>query len=390
MSFFLEFFMFFWKMIKSYDEAMKYIFDFERTKDYSLEKVKICAEKLWNPQNSYKIIHITWTNGKWSTCNMCFSVLKKRWKKVWIFTSPHLLDIRERFRSEKWMISKSDFVALVNKVLDLNIDISYFEKCTLIAFEYFKQIWCEYVVLEVWMWWLLDSTNIITPEITAITSIGYDHMELLWSTLEEIAYQKAGIIKTAKPVVLNIHNEVIEKTAKEKQSPIFFTDKLIKTNLVWNHQKKNAALAYEICKYIWVPENIISEWFKEVEHRWRLEYLKSNLIVDWAHNEQWLESLKTYLSDIKKKYDKIFYCFSVKKGKDIKKLVIDRFWTDKDYIIVEQNHYMLEKLENIEKQIKWVKYQIKKPDKIKELAEKNRNILYVVFWSLYMIWGFYI
>lgn len=377
-------------MIKSYDEAIKYVFDFEKVRDYSLEKVKICAEKLWNPQDSYKIIHITWTNGKWSTCNMCFSVLREWWKKVWIFTSPHLLDIRERFRSDKWMISEFDFVELVNKILDLNMPVSYFEKCTLIALEYFRRIWCEYVILEVWCGWLLDSTNIVNSEITTITSIGYDHMELLWSTLKEIAYQKAWIIKPGKPVVLNIHNDVIEKVAKEKRSPIIFTDKLVETNLIWNHQKRNAALAYEICKYIWVPEEIILKWLQKVEHRWRMEYLSENLLVDWAHNEQWLDILKTYLSQIENKYDKIIYCFSIKEGKNIRNLIIDRFGLDKEYIIVNYDHNMLENMNHIESQIAWINYQSKTPEEIRKLAEQNGNVLYVVFGSLYMIWWFYV
>ena len=213
-------------MIKSYEEALKYIFDSEIMRDYNLEKIKICAQKLWNPQNNYKIIHITGTNWKWSTCNMCFSVLKKRGKKVWIFTSPHLLDIRERFKTNDWLISESDFLEIINKILSLNVPLSYFENCTLIAFEYFKRAWCEYVVIEVWMWWLLDSTNIVNSEITSITSIWYDHMELLWHTLEDIAFQKAWIIKPGKPVVINIHNKVIENIAKGKQSPIIFTDKI--------------------------------------------------------------------------------------------------------------------------------------------------------------------
>ncbi len=376
-------------MIENYDEAMRYIFDTETMRDYSLEKVKICAERLWNPQNNYKIIHITGTNWKWSTCNMCFSVLKKWWKKVWIFTSPHLLNIRERFKTEIWIISEGDFVEIINKILSLDISLSYFENCTLIAFEYFKKTGCEYAVIEVGCWGLLDSTNIVNPEITAITSIGYDHLELLGSTLEDIAFQKAGIIKVGKPVVINFHNNVIENIAKDKESPIIFTEKLIDSNLIWDHQKSNAGLAYEICKFIWVPEDIVLKWLQKVEHKWRLEYLMNNLLIDWAHNEQWLESLKKYLSQVRNKHENIVYCFSAKKGKDIRKLILDKFWIGRKYIAVDWEHNMLEKIENIEKQMGWVDFQIKSPKEIANLAEKNKSILYVVFWSLYMIWWFY-
>lgn len=376
-------------MIRNYDEAIKYIFDVEIARDYSLEKVKACALKLWNPQYNYNVIHITGTNGKWSTCNMCFSVIKKRWKRVWIFTSPHLLDIRERFKTTLWLISKDDFVEIINKLLDLDMQLSYFENCTLIAFEYFKKIGCEYAIIEVWMWGLLDSTNIVNPMITCITTIWYDHMELLWSTLEEIAFQKAWIIKYGKPVVINFHNKIIEDIAEEKNSPIIFTNKIGETNLIWEHQKKNAGLAYEICKFIWVPEDIIASWLQEVDHKWRLEYIQDNLLIDWAHNEQWLDSLKNYLWQVKNNYKKIIYCFWIKKGKNTRKLIINKFWEDKEYIIVKQEHNMLELSETIESEIFWVNYQIKTPLEIKNLANKNKNTLYVVFWSLYMIWWFY-
>lgn len=377
-------------MVKNYEEAIKYIFDFKVINTYDLEKVRIWAQRLWNPQNNYKIIHVTGTNWKWSTCNMCFSVLKKWWKKVWIFTSPHLLDIRERFRTNDWLISESDFVEMINRILSLNLPLSYFEKCTLIAFEYFKKVWCEYAVIEVWVWWLLDSTNIVNPVITSIASIWYDHLELLWHTLEEISFQKAWIIKPGKPVVMNFHNEVIENIAREKWSPMIFTDKLISTNMIWDHQKRNAALAYEICTYIWVPKDVILQWLQEVVYRWRLEYLKDNLLIDWAHNEQWLEILQNYLLQIKDKYEKIIYCLSVKKGKEIRKLIVDKFWEDKEYIIVDQPHNQLIKLEDSIQQMSWIHYQIKTPKEIAALSEKNKNTLYVVFWSLYMIWWFYL
>jgi dihydrofolate synthase/folylpolyglutamate synthase len=103
----------------------------------------------------------------------------------------------------------------------------------------------------------LDSTNIVEPEITSITSIGYDHVDFLGPTLDDIALQKAGIIKPGKPIVINMHNAVIEKIAQEKQAPLLFTDKVVSTNLIGDHQKKNASLAYEICRYLGVPESII-------------------------------------------------------------------------------------------------------------------------------------
>lgn len=378
-------------MIKSYEDIISYIFDFEFVRDYHLERVEYCASLLWNPQDNYKVIHVTGTNGKWSTCNMCFSVLKERWKNVWIFTSPHLLDIRERFRTQDGMISQEDLINIVNKIIALNIKLSYFEKCTLIAFEYFRQQWCEYAVIEVGVGGLLDSTNIVKPTITAITSLWYDHIDLLWPTLDDIAFQKAGIIKTWIPLVINFHNHVIEEQTHEKWSYLIFTDKHISTNLVGDHQTRNAALAYEINHYLWVPDDIINKWLQKVSHPGRLEYITPNLLIDGAHNEQWLETLKTYIDTITKDYSKIIYCFSIKKWKEDKtqEYIIERFWKMNEYIIVDYYHNLLAKQEEIINQVNISKYNIHNPKQIHQLAQHNKNTLYVVFWSLYMIGWFY-
>lgn len=377
-------------MINNYEDALAYIYNFQNTKGYDLEKMRIVAKNFWNPQNSYKIIHITGTNGKGSTCNMCFSILKKAKKKVWIFTSPHLLDIRERFRTNDGMISKDNLLKIVQKIEHYAKDLSYFEKCTLIAFEYFKQEQCEYAVIEVGVWGLLDSTNIISPEITCITTIWFDHMELLWNTLEEIAFQKAGIIKPNIPIVINKHNPIIENIAHTKNAPILFTDKKIATNLLWIHQTQNAALAFEIMKYLWISEKYILQWLQEVQHKGRLEYKSDNILIDGAHNEEGLKSLANYLSGIEKKFNNIVYCFSIKKWKEYKiDEILWLFGDTKHYIIVKQNHEILADIKDIESKLQWIHYEIKTPKEIKVIAKDTPNTLYVVFWSLYMIGGFY-
>lgn len=126
-------------MLQHYQQIIDYMFQFEHIRDYSLEKIRHCAQLLGNPQDCYNIIHIAGTNGKGSTCQMCFSLLKSWSKKVGLFTSPHLNSLTERFQTNKGNISQQDFIRIVNKIIDLNVDLSYFEKCTLIAFEYFKQ-----------------------------------------------------------------------------------------------------------------------------------------------------------------------------------------------------------------------------------------------------------
>lgn len=369
-------------MIKTFEEAVEKLFKIEIIKDYTLENIKLWAKLLWNPQDDFKIIHVAWTNWKGSVSKMVFSILKYSGKKVWVFTSPHLKTIRERFETNEWMISEEDFVEIVNKISELKIDFSYFEQCVLIAFLYFKKRDCEYVILEVWFWWLLDSTNIVNPIITTITSIWYDHTDILWKTLEEISAQKAWIIKENTPIVINHNNKIIEKIAREKNAPLIFTDKKIKTNLLWKFQENNAALAYEMAKYLGIKENLILEWLQRVKHRWRLEYISDNVLVDWSHNIDSLKELKKYIDIIWIKFDNIYYCIWLKKWKKID-LIFDIFWKKSNYIWVDFSSVMLENIRNFD-ELKVIKTK----DEIIEESKQNRWNLYVVFGSLYMIGEF--
>ncbi|MDD2870788.1 MAG: dihydropteroate synthase [Candidatus Gracilibacteria bacterium] len=369
--------------ISSYKDALDNIFRYEIIRDYSLEKAKNALTKLGNPDKNYKIIHIAGTNGKGSVSKMVFSVLKSAGKKVGVFTSPHLIDIRERFETEEGLISKKDFVKVLNQVLKTSDDLSYFEKCTLIALEYFKQKKCEYVILETGCGGRLDTTNIVNPIITAITSIGIDHTELLGDTLEKIAFEKAGIIKENVPVVYNFENEIIEKKAKEVNALIIFNDKKIKTNLLGKHQEKNAAIAYEICKYIGIDENIINKGLQNVVHRGRLDLITDNILVDGAHNTDGLKTLKEYIEiNIKNNYDNICYCFSLKKGKDIN-LVFEVFGEDKKYVLIDSDSNLLADFADYRG-----KYDFMTNKKLLEQAKSNKKDFYVVFGSLYMIGEF--
>lgn len=379
-------------MITNYQQALDYFSPHEKvSKHYNLDAIRAVCEKLWNPHNSYKIIHIAGTNGKGSVSQMCFSILKKRGKKVGIFTSPHLITIRERWQTNKGYISKQDFTRITNIIQDIWCELSFFEKCCVLWFLYFQQQWCEYAIIEVGLGGLLDSTNIVQPIVTSITSIGYDHMNVLGDTLEEIASQKAGIIKSWIPIVLNFYNDIIEQQAKNMNASIIFTDKSIATNLHGDYQTKNAALVYEICHYFGVPQEVIHQWLQQVSHPGRLDYILPNLLVDGAHNEQWLESLKTYIDTIKHSYSQIIYCFSTKawKEKDVRYNILERFGVDEQYIIVDCDHYLLATIEDIIHACENISYTIHNLQYIRYLAKSNKTILYVVFWSLYMIGWLY-
>ncbi len=369
--------------IKNYKDAIENVFKIEETTKYNLDNIKKWVKILWNPQNNFKIIHIAGTNGKGSVSRMLFSVLKNAWKNVGVFTSPHLIDVKERFETNFWNIGEEEFVEILNRILSLGIELSFFDKCVLIAFGFFRLHKCEYVILEVWLWWKLDTTNIVTPIATTITSIWLDHQNILWNTLEEISEQKAWIIKPWVPIFLNFRNEIIEKTANENKSEIIFVDKIIDTNLLWDFQKKNAGLAYEIAKYLWISELEILNWLQKVRHRWRLEFIKDNLLVDWAHNIDWLKELKKYIDqNLKDKFENIFYCFSLKKWKT-PNLVTDIFGKKQNYILLDIDSNMLFNVEDYRNM-----FLVKDKNYIFSEVEKNPQNLYLVFWSLYMIWEF--
>lgn len=397
------------KTIKNFEEALEHIFTFEITKDYSLKKVNKAIILLNNPLKNIKIIHIAWTNWKWSVSKMVFSILKENNKSVWIFTSPHLVDIRERAEINHWIISKELFVKYLNKIINLELELSYFEKCMLISFLYFEEKKVEYAIIETWVWWLLDSTNIVNPIITAITSIWLDHTKLLWNDLDKITYQKAWIIKPNIPIVYNHKNNIIKYTAEKNNSQIIYANRKIKTNLLWDYQENNAAIAYEIWKYLLVSlvnstsllslikiskninkekalikEKILS-WLQKVKHRWRLDFIKENVLIDWAHNADWLESLKKFINlNLNKKYKKIYYCFAMKKWKDIN-LILDIFnLKNKDYILINSKNKIVENMSKYSES-----FLVKDKDYILKESIKNKGTLYVVFWSLYMIWEFY-
>ena len=157
----------------------------------------ILCEALDNPHQKFKSIHVAGTNGKGSTSHMLASVLQAQGLKTGLYTSPHLKDFRERIRINGQMISKTEVKSFVqaNKKLIYKIKPSFFEVTVAMAFEHFAKHKVDIAVIEVGLGGRLDSTNIITPEISVITNISLDHTNMLGNTLEEIAGEKAGIIK---------------------------------------------------------------------------------------------------------------------------------------------------------------------------------------------------
>ena len=193
--------------------------------------IKLC-DALDNPQNKFKSIHIAGTNGKGSTSHMIASVLQTAGYKVGLYTSPHLKSFTERIRINGQEVEKEYVTQFVegNQQLIEEVKPSFFEMTVAMAFDYFAQNKVDVAVIEVGLGGRLDSTNIITPELSVITNIGFDHMDMLGDTLPKIAFEKAGIIKPGVPVVVTEKHaetaEVFKTVSAERKSEITFAEEL--------------------------------------------------------------------------------------------------------------------------------------------------------------------
>ena len=190
--------------------------------------IAICRA-LNNPQNKFKSIHIAGTNGKGSTSHMLAAILQEAGYKTGLYTSPHLKDFRERIKINGEMVSKSfvtDFVSRTKSLVE-EIQPSFFELTMAMAFDYFSQQKVDIAIIETGLGGRLDSTNIITPILSVITNIGFDHMNILGDTLVKIAEEKAGIIKPGVPVVIGEYTHetkvVFDNKATQCNAPIYFS-----------------------------------------------------------------------------------------------------------------------------------------------------------------------
>jgi dihydrofolate synthase/folylpolyglutamate synthase len=187
-------------------------------------------ELFGNPHRSFKTIHVAGTNGKGSVSHMLASVLQEAGYKTGLYTSPHLKDFRERIRVNGEMISEKSVVQFTEQYLEKNsvenMEPSFFELTVSMAFDYFRSQQVDVAVIEVGLGGRLDSTNIITPEVSVITNISFDHMALLGNTLPKIAAEKAGIIKKNVPVVIGetspVTDSVFEQIADKENAPLSF------------------------------------------------------------------------------------------------------------------------------------------------------------------------
>jgi dihydrofolate synthase/folylpolyglutamate synthase len=194
--------------------------------------IAIC-DFLGNPQNKFKTIHVAGTNGKGSTSHMLASILQEAGYKTGLYTSPHLYDFRERIKVNGIMCSETFVTSFTNKMKPFieKVEPSFFEITVGMAFEYFADENVDIAIIETGLGGRLDSTNIINPILSIISNIGMDHMALLGNTLPEIAYEKAGIIKQATPIVISEvipeTKNIFEQKANSLNAPIYYAEDYI-------------------------------------------------------------------------------------------------------------------------------------------------------------------
>ncbi|MGB1042929.1 MAG: bifunctional folylpolyglutamate synthase/dihydrofolate synthase [Tenacibaculum sp.] len=271
-----------------------------------LTNILALSAELGNPEKKFKTIHVGGTNGKGSTSHMLASILQEAGYKVGLYTSPHLKNFTERIRVNGEEIPQKSVVYFIteNKSFLESQGLSFFEMTVGMAFDYFSKEKVDIAIIEVGLGGRLDSTNIITPEVSVITNIGLDHTQFLGDTLSEIAFEKAGIIKKDIPVVIGERQEEVEKVfvdkAKECKANILFasdSSKKYKTDLLGDYQLKNTKTAVEainlLNEFIISEEHIKSGLLNVVKNtnlkgRWQVLQENPKIICDTAHNKEGL------------------------------------------------------------------------------------------------------
>ncbi len=302
----------------------------------NLDNTLELAAYLHHPENKFKSIHVAGTNGKGSTSHMLASILQEAGYKVGLYTSPHLKDFRERIKINGNEITETFVVDFItdHRLFFETHSLSFFEMTVGMAFDYFSKEHIDIGIVEVGMGGRLDSTNIITPEVSVITNIGLDHTQFLGTTLEAIAAEKAGIIKPHIPVVIGESQletkPVFMTKAKSNDSKIYFADEQISENyesdLKGYYQQKNIVTVLQTLKIINEKGFNISEahikngLLKVVENtglkgRWQLLQEQPKIICDTAHNKEGLTYAMNQLKD--EAYDQLHMVFGVVNDKDV-------------------------------------------------------------------------
>jgi len=312
-----------------FSALLKSLFNLQRLGiKLGLEHTFRLLDFIGNPQDDLTMIHVAGTNGKGSTCAMIASILHASGKNVGLYTSPHLIRFNERIRINGYPIPDKQIITFMKKVGPViqEIESTFFETTTAMAFDYFKEQKVDVAVIETGLGGRLDSTNVIKPKVTAISHISMDHMDILGKDIEKIANEKAGIIKNNVPLIIaeqtpKVKNILLKK-AKDERAPVTELSTISNisattsgttfqykydqyfTSLIGEHQALNAGLAIE-CINQFEPKlqnQMIHYGLRKVHWPARIQQLDDRLYYDVAHNEDglafFLKTIRSMFPDV--------------------------------------------------------------------------------------------
>lgn len=333
------------KMFHSMEECTNFIFTLKAStyKGKPLEAVRKILHLLGNPEEKVKFIHFAGSNGKGSTLNATRAILMEHGLRVGAFISPHLERVNERITINHHQISDDAFLQYANRVVQIirtNLDgqyPSFFEVMTVIALMHFANEQVDVALIETGIGGRIDSTNVITPEVSVITTISLEHTEILGDTIEKIAFEKAGIIKFEKPAVVGVKQieakEVMKQKGAECNASLYFlNDDIVITNeklgtlqqfdyrfqqnvfqsiplaMQGAHQIDNAALAITASLLFDqdIKEHTIQQALRNARWEGRFELIRDGIIIDGAHNSEGTAAL---IETLKKAYPNKKYKF---------------------------------------------------------------------------------
>ena len=301
-----------------------------------LDNIKSFVEHLNINTQDIKFIHVGGTNGKGSTCAYLSSIIQESGYRVGTFTSPHFFDYRERIKVNNNKIEKDFISNFINSNLELieKLELTFFELSFGMSLSYYVEKKVDYAIIEVGLGGRLDATNIISPILSVITNISYDHTEILGNTLKKIAFEKAGIIKQNTKVIIGerdieTENVFIEKANESFSEIIFASDYKSKfENSDIEYFNKNINTVVQICRNLndkKINDNSIEKGILNIYSntdfygRWTVINNSPKIIFDSAHNESGFIYLSKQLTKIR--YDKLYFILSFVKGKNVKKLI---------------------------------------------------------------------
>ena len=308
-----------------------------------LDNMLRLEEHFGYPQRNFRTIHVAGTNGKGSTAHMLAAILQTAGYRTGLYTSPHLIDFRERIKVDGAMISEQEVIDFARSVRSIDgFRPSFFEITTAMAFDCFARRRVDAAVIEAGLGGRLDSTNIIIPLVSVITNIGYDHTRYLGDTLEKIAVEKAGIIKPGIPVVIGETQPetepIFRQKAHENRAPIVFADQLFPyastvqypLDLPGHYQEKNlktVLAAVEVLNregILCIQESAVKEGLRHAARltglagRWQVLRQKPLTVADTGHNEAGIREVVKQIA--RTPHDKLYMVFGVVNDKDLAKI----------------------------------------------------------------------